>query len=202
MDYLAIAFVLIAIGVFLLVAEIFIPTGGFLVVAALGCFAFAVGIILYYGTMIEGVVAMIALAIGLPAIGYAAVAAWRRMSLDTVLEEQPTVPAVPTSELEALKGRTGKTVSPMRPSGVVEFDGRRYDALTEGMMLEAGVWVRCIDVKWGQIIVRQLEGPPDISDVTPEGPATPVATQPPTQQGLAKETAKPDNLDDFDLGLR
>ena len=58
MDYLTIALILIGLGVFLLLAEILVPTGGVLVVAALFFFAFAVGIILYYGTTTEAVVAI------------------------------------------------------------------------------------------------------------------------------------------------
>ena len=203
MDHLTIALILIGIGVLLLAAEVFVPTGGFLVVAALFFFAFAVGIILYYGTLIEGVVAVIGLAVGLPAVGYAAVSAWRRMSLETALEEPDAPPAVAASELEMLKGRTGKTVSPMRPSGSVEFDGRRYDALTEGVMLDAGVWVRCVGVKWGQVIVRRMEAPADVADIDPHAapPPGPKAEPPPGEEpGGGESRAGGD--DDFDIGLR
>lgn len=87
--YLTLALVLIGIGVFLLLAEILVPTGGILVVAALLFFAVGVGTILYYGSTLEAVVAVVGLAIGLPAFGYVAVAAWRRMSLDTVIDDPP-----------------------------------------------------------------------------------------------------------------
>src|SRR5215218_1664542 len=159
-SYLTIALVLIGLGALLLLAEIVLPTGGILVVASLLFFAVGVGIILYYGTMIEGVVAIVGLAVGLPVAGMIATAAWRKMSLDTVLDtpDSATSPgAAPGAESGALKGRTGKTLSPLRPSGTVEFDGRRVDAMAEGGMLDAGVWVRCVDVKWGQVIVRKLE---------------------------------------------
>lgn len=211
MDYLTIALILIGIGVFLLLAEILVPTGGFLVVGALFFFAFAVGIILYYGTTIEAAVAIVGLAVGLPATGYIAVLAWRRtMSLDTVLEDPSAAPpvAVPTSEVEVLKGRTGRTVSPMRPSGTVEFDGKRMDAMTEGTMLEAGVWVRCVDVKWGQVIVREMEEPPDAPPPTP-APAIdlrldvpPKTDAPAGEEPKKDEPKKPrDDFDDFDIGL-
>ena len=47
----------------------------------------------------------------------------------------------------------------MRPSGIVEFDGRRVDCVTEGMMLDANEWVRCVDVKAGRVVVRQIDKP-------------------------------------------
>jgi membrane-bound ClpP family serine protease len=174
MDYLTIALILIAIGVVLLLAEILLPTGGLLVVGALLFFAVGVGTILYYGDTIEAAAAMAGLAIGLPAIGFAAVHAYRRMSIGGTLDPAnpdgvgADLPQFP--DLDALKGRVGKTASPMRPSGTVEFDGRRVDALTEGMMLDAGVWVKCVDVKGGKVIVRQMEGPADVADIRLDDP--------------------------------
>jgi membrane-bound serine protease (ClpP class) len=202
MDYLTPALVLIGIGVFLLVAEVLVPTGGILVVAALLFFALGVGTILYYGTTIEAVVAIVGLAVGLPAFGYVAVSAWGRMSLDSALDE-PTA-AIPSAiETDPLKGRTGKTVSPLRPSGTVEIDGKRVDAMTEGTMLAAGVWVRCVDVRRGQVIVRKIEDAMDESD-----PPAPPPLEGAKPLGAAKrEEMKPEvkkppgEFDDFDIGL-
>ena len=140
------------------------PTGGVLVVGALLFFALGVGTILYYGSTVEGIVAIGGLAVGLPAATFAATAAWRRMSLDAALDD-PTGQASPVAPDGGLKGRTGKTVSPMRPSGTVEFDGKRVDAMTEGTMLDAGVWVRCVEVRRGQVIVRRMEEPADVADI-------------------------------------
>jgi membrane-bound serine protease (ClpP class) len=208
MDYLTIALILIGLGVLLLVAEILVPTGGILVVAALLFFAVGVGTIAYYGTTIEAVVAVGGLAIGLPAAFFAATAAWRRMSLDTVLEDQATAAAVPVgTETDTLKGRTGKTVSPMRPSGTVEFDGKRVDAMTEGTMLDAGVWVKCVDVKRGQVIVRKIDEPADVAGIDPTGAAPEPKAAPPTgEEPTRDEPPKPkpkprDDFDDFDIGL-
>ncbi len=220
MDYLTIALVLIALGAALLVAEILVPTGGILVVFALVFFALAVGVIMYYGTTIEAVVAVGGLAVGLPAAGFVAVAAWRRLSLDTALDDVPTDAQVAaTAETDALKGRTGKTVSPMRPSGSVEFDGKRVDAMTEGTMLDAGVWVRCVDVRRGQVIVRAMDLPPDVSEIEraddatalrlPELKAAEPTSEEPKRDGAGKDGAngkdgakRPrDDFDDFDIGL-
>jgi membrane-bound serine protease (ClpP class) len=62
-------------------------------------------------------------------------------------------------ELVGLKGRYGKTISALRPAGVVDFDGRRVDSLSEGMMVEPGQWVRCVEVQAGKVIVRPAERP-------------------------------------------
>ena len=67
--------------------------------------------------------------------------------------------------LEQLRGRYGKTVSALRPAGVVEFDGKRVDCLSEGTMIDPDQWVKCIDVKTGTVIVRQVERPPDLGNM-------------------------------------
>lgn len=190
MDYLTVALILIVVGVVLLAAEILLPTGGILVVGALLFFAAGVGTILYYGDTLEAAVAITGLAVGLPAAGFVAVAAWRRMSIGTALDSE-TADATAIDQpglagLDALKGRVGKTVSPLRPSGAVEFDGRRVDATTEGMMLDAGVWVRCVDVRRGLVVVREMEPPKDITDIQLDEPPRPATNSDP---------------DDLDLGL-
>jgi membrane-bound serine protease (ClpP class) len=206
MDYvLTLALILFAAGVVLLLAEILLPTGGILVVVSLLFFATGVGILLSTDRVTEAVVAIVGLAIGLPAAGYVIVSAWRKMSLGAVLPDDVGAGAVPIPgqlELEALKNRIGKTVSPMRPSGTIEIDGRRIDAMTEGMMLDAGVWVRCIGVRGTTLVVRQIEPPADISDLntaashSPAAPEIQLDTPPPT----SSPPPKPDDLD-LDLGL-
>jgi membrane-bound ClpP family serine protease len=173
-DYLTIALVLVAIGVVLLVAEILMPTGGFLVVGALLFFAGGVGTILYYGDTLEAAVALVGVSVGLPAAGFIAASAYRRMSLRSALDTEnmaATALDVPQlAGLAALKGRVGKAVTTLRPSGAVEFDGRRYDANTEGMWIEAGTWVRCVDIRAGSVVVREMEAPRDITDIQLDEP--------------------------------
>jgi hypothetical protein len=71
-------------------------------------------------------------------------------------------------------------------------------------MLEAGVWVRCVDVKWGQVIVRQMEEPPDAPGINPvvEALPAPKASAPTGEEPKKDEPKKPrDDFDDFDIGL-
>src|SRR5881392_1368470 len=118
--YLTVAILLIGLGVVLLAAEFFFPTGGVLVVAAVGCFALAVGLIVLYGDTQEAVAAVIALSVGLPIAGSVMFYGWRRMALKSALDSDnvdATVANTPeATSVEALKGRHGKTITPMRPS--------------------------------------------------------------------------------------
>ena len=155
--YLSVALVLIGVGGVALAAEFVVPTGGILVVAAVTAFAVAVGVILLYGDQDEAVAAVIGLGLAVPIVGGLMVSAWKRLALKSVLTTEVAAPPGPGSELAAYRGMTGKTVSPLRPAGVVQLAGRRVDALSEGPLIDAGVWVRCVGVRAGTVVVRVAE---------------------------------------------
>lgn len=168
--YLIVALVLAAVGLALMFGEFAFPTGGIFLVGSLALFAVAVGVVLYYGSRIEATVAVVAFCAGVPALGWGLVQAWKTLAIRRGLDPDAAggsiTQALPElSELDQLKGQTGKTVTPMRPAGAVQFGGRRIDALTEGMMLDPGVWVRCVDVKAGRVIVRRVDAPHELSDL-------------------------------------
>jgi membrane-bound ClpP family serine protease len=168
--YLVAALVLAAVGVALLVGEFAFPTGGLFLVGSLTLFAVAVGVVLYYGSRVEATVAVAAFCAGVPALGWGLVQAWKTLAIRRGLDPDAAggsiTQALPElSELDQLKGQTGKTVTPMRPAGTVQFGGRRIDALSEGVMIDPGVWVRCVDVKAGRVVVRRVDSPHELSDL-------------------------------------
>ena len=54
-------------------------------------------------------------------------------------------------------------------------------------MIDAGVFVRCVDVRGGKVIVRQMDAPKDVTDIRLDDP---------------KPVPRRDPLDDFDLDLK
>jgi membrane-bound serine protease (ClpP class) len=169
--YLVIAFTLAALGLAALGGEFAFPTGGFFLVAALVLFIAAVGVVLIWGTRTEAVVGVIGFCVGVPVVGWLMVRAWKSMALKSGLDPKraggTVAQSVPElSELDALRGLVGRTATPMRPAGVVLFDGRRIDALTEGVMLDAGVQVQCVGVKAGRVIVRKVNASAVLTDLT------------------------------------
>jgi membrane-bound serine protease (ClpP class) len=160
---LVLAYVLIAIGFLLMVGELFF-TSGTLLVLALTSIAAGVGLAFYHGSS-TGLFTLLGVLIALPLFGGFLARYWpktrmgRRMLLSAP-DEDATVASMPVNlELERLRGRVGRAVSDLRPSGVCDFDGWRVDTITEGMMVEAGGYVRCVDVRAGKVIVRPIEGP-------------------------------------------
>jgi membrane-bound serine protease (ClpP class) len=85
-------------------------------------------------------------------------------------EEDATIAQMPVHlELEQLRGRYGKTLSALRPAGVADFDGRRVDVLSDGTMVDAGQWVKVMDVRAGRVMVRRVERPPDLGEIDTSG---------------------------------
>jgi membrane-bound serine protease (ClpP class) len=167
------AYGLIALGLLLLFAEFLLPTG--LVLGALGIAALVVGVAMsFLGNPTRGLVTLIAVFTLLPILMPLAIKYWPRTAIGRRLilqgpDEDDHWAAMPNHlELERLRGRYGRTVSALRPSGVTEFDGKRIDTITEGEMIDTGHWVRCIDVRAGRVIVRQVEKPPDLDEFQPE----------------------------------
>src|SRR5262249_44724689 len=151
-SYLTLGLALIGAGFLLLAAELFIPTGGILFVLSVSGIAVGVVFAFLHDTTV-GLFTLLGVFVAVPALGSVLLHYWPRTPIGrpfflTSPDEDSTVASLPANqELEQLKGRFGRTLSALRPAGVVDFDGRRIDTITEGMMVDPGQWVRCIDVR-------------------------------------------------------
>ena len=162
-SYATLGFALIAVGLVFLVGEMFLPSG-FLLVLSVGCIAVGVGLTFAGGTTM-GMLTLLGVFIAIPLLAMLFFKVWPRTPMGrrfflTKPREDATLASTPAHmELDKLRGRIGKTLAPLRPAGVADFDGRRVDVITEGMMIEGGQWVRCIDVRAGRVLVRLVEKP-------------------------------------------
>jgi membrane-bound serine protease (ClpP class) len=106
--------------------------------------------------------------VAVPALATVGMYYWPRTAMGRRLilpDQDATIAQMPVNlELEQLRGRYGRALSDLRPAGVASFDGRRIDVITEGMMVAAGDWVRCVDVKAGKVVVRPTDAP-DLRDL-------------------------------------
>ena len=78
----------------------------------------------------------------------------RRVEED--LERQRAEEERARDEKLALIGSEGKALTDLRPVGVIEIGGRRFDALAETRMIEGGARVRVTAVEYNQIKVREV----------------------------------------------
>lgn len=161
-DSLALGYVLIALGIVFLAAEFVFPTAGILPVMALA--STGAGVLMTFVVSPKiGFVTLLVLFVVVPLAGRLLLEYWPHTPMGKQLilngpDEDQTVASLPTNlELEHLRGRLGRTLSALRPSGVTDFDGKRVDTMSEGMLIEAGKTVRCLDVRAGRVIVREVQ---------------------------------------------
>ncbi|MHC4698022.1 MAG: hypothetical protein ACYTFA_14915 [Planctomycetota bacterium] len=158
MSDVSILFILYVVGVLFLVGEIFIPSHGVLTLAGLGFLIAAVVKTFTYGGRGAGTVAIFACLVLVPAFAFLAIKYWPKTPIGRMIA--PPNPkltsadiSVPVEELQRHIGQLGRTVSPLRPVGICEFNGRRISCVAEFGMVEAGVDVEGIGIKGGNLSV-------------------------------------------------
>ncbi|HEV3145245.1 MAG TPA: NfeD family protein [Gemmataceae bacterium] len=163
-NQLTLGYVLIAVGFAFIFGEMVFSTHGMLLLVALCLDVIGVILVVQISDRYTGLITLAAVMLSFPLLIGLVFYLWprsplgRRMILRKNPDNDDTIASMPVLvELEQYRGRIGKVVSPLRPSGVVDFDGRRVDATSEGMMIDAATWVRCLDVKAGRVIVRPIE---------------------------------------------
>jgi membrane-bound serine protease (ClpP class) len=162
MDLLTVAYLLIVLGLALLIAELFLPTSGVLFLVSSLCILGGVVLTFVYDPS-KGMVALLAVFVAVPALATLMLYLWPRtpMAKRLILKDRDDVTALSPVhlELEALRGRYGRALSDLRPAGTADFDGRRIDVLSEGMMIPTGSWVRCVEVRAATVVVRKVDAP-------------------------------------------
>ena len=156
------ASLILVLGLLLLIAELFIPSGGVLGILAA---AALIGSILFAFSAPPpaGMIFLIVVVIALPTVIGIGLQLWpktplgRRMLLDGPTPEEIYPLDQRDYELSRLVGRVGRTITQLRPAGMTDFDGRRVDTIAEGMIIEAGTLVRVVDFKGHRVIVRKVE---------------------------------------------
>jgi membrane-bound serine protease (ClpP class) len=150
--------ILYAVGVALLIAEIFIPSHGVLMLAAVGFLGIAVYETFRMSTT-AGYGAVLLLAILLPTFAIVAVKVWHR----TPLGQKIAIPnPILTTEdagaqqhaLEPYVGRIGTSLTPLRPVGECRFGDDKVECVAESGMIERGVPVEAVGIVNMSLAVR------------------------------------------------
>jgi membrane-bound serine protease (ClpP class) len=131
------------VAVLMLVAEIFIPSHGLLTITGIGFLMWALVKTFLYGGQTAGTVAVLSSLVMVPAFIFLSIKYWPHTPIGRrIAPPNPVVTvadtSVPAVELSRFVGRTGRTVSPLRPVGICDFDGRRVSCIVEMGMLDAG----------------------------------------------------------------
>ena len=78
---------------------------------------------------------------------------WRRMVLNTKESGEEGFRST-RSELEALIGKEGVAVTPLRPSGTALIEGERINVVTEGGFVERNSKIVVVEVEGNRVVVH------------------------------------------------
>ena len=155
------AAILFVASVLLMMAELFIPAHGLLVV--LSCGLAVAGLVACF--MVSPLVGVLGVAVVLcvaPVALYFAVRYYPQSPVGRrIVLRQPEPGSIKgleseTSELAAMTGQKGIAISTLRPAGTCDFSGRRIACVSEGSVISAGALVVVIGVSGMQLLVRQV----------------------------------------------
>lgn len=145
----------------LIIAEVFVPSGGLISICALACLIGGVVIFFHYSNT-AGWIGVIAAVIMIPSLLIVAYKIFpktrfgRSVTL-TPPERQRGDAIADTSELKELLGAVGLVLTPLRPVGMCDFSGRRVECVAESGYVNKGEKVKVIRVQGTQLTVRVIE---------------------------------------------
>lgn len=155
--------VLLGAALVLMVVDIFVPSGGILTVTA-GVAAVAGVICLFRHDTTTGLTGALAVLVLAPAIVLFGLKIWPDTPIGRRIIGAPTEEEIERqiAEREAeekrrreLLGATAVVVVDLRPIGVVELGGKRYDAKSETFFVPAGTTVKVTGIDAHELRVRQ-----------------------------------------------
>ncbi|HSV30696.1 MAG TPA: NfeD family protein [Atribacteraceae bacterium] len=82
---------------------------------------------------------------------------WKRIGLYKKLKDR-VVPEEEKLNYRTLVGKPGRAVTVLRPSGIMEIDGKRYDVVSQGDFVSTGETVVVVEVHGNRIVVRPERG--------------------------------------------
>lgn len=159
--WLALAVCLYILFVLLMIAEVFVPSGGLLTICALFCLIGGTYIFFKQST-IAGIAGVILAIITIPLLLRYAYKNFPKTrfgkSVTLAPPERPQGDAIPdTQTLEQLLGAVGVVLTPLRPVGTCDFEGRRVECVAESGYVARDKNVKVIKVESTQLTVREVE---------------------------------------------
>lgn len=150
---------LLAAGLLLLAAEIFLPGGILGILGGMALLGAVAAGFAAFGPAI-GMYIALAIIIGGSAGMFMWIQFFPRTRVGRALTLQHTESEYKAADTDArrnLTGKTGKAVTDLRPAGIARIDSRNYDVVSDGMLIQRGSAVQVAKVDGNRIVVRQAD---------------------------------------------
>jgi membrane-bound serine protease (ClpP class) len=154
------AFILFAVALAFVAAELFIPSHGILGIFAMLLALAGVGMA-WKASPAFGVLSAILVVVIAPVVFYLAIQLYPRSAVGkrvilAVPDTSTGSMAQEAEKLAALLGQRGTALTLLRPSGACEFDNHRIDCTAESEIITAGTPVEVIRVTGTKVIVKAV----------------------------------------------
>ena len=148
----------------LIIAEVFVPSGGLISICALACLTGGAVIFFRHSTT-AGWVGVIIAIIMIPSVLVIAYKIFPKTrfgkSVTLTPPKRQQGDAIPdTPELKELLGAEGLVLTPLRPVGMCDFSGQRVECVAESGYVDKDKKIKVIDVEGTQLTVRVIEDGP------------------------------------------
>ena len=145
----------------LIIAEVFVPSGGLISICALGCLIGGVAIFFNHSTT-AGWIGIITAIIMIPSVLVIAYKIFPKTKFGKSVTLTPPKrwqgDAIPDTQwLKELLGAEGTVVTPLRPVGMCDFSGQRVECVTESGYVDKGRKIKVINVESTQLTVRVID---------------------------------------------
>ena len=145
----------------LLVAEVFVPSGGLLSVCSFACLTGGIVIFFNFST-VAGWIGIVVAILMIPTVLILAYRMFPKTRFGKAVTLMPPErelgDAIPDTEaIKELLGKSGLVLSDLRPVGMCDFDGRRVECVAETGYIEKDSKVTVIRVEGTQLTVRMIE---------------------------------------------
>ncbi len=158
--WITFAVLLLVFCAILLVVEIFVPSLGLLTVMAVLCLAGGLYIFFQMSATVGWIGVWTAVVL-IPVVWIVVYKLLPKTKLGRILELHHAlkgISAVPDQEkMNALNGKTGTVISPLRPVGMCQIDGKKVVCVSDSGFVEKQEQVKVIHVEGNKITVRKIE---------------------------------------------
>jgi len=159
--WIVFAIFLYFVSAVLLVAEVFVPSGGLISILSLACVIGGLAIFFRHSVATGWVGVGIAVVMIPSCVIFSYKLLPRtRFGKSVILSvpERSQGDAIPDSEqLKKLMGVTGTVVTPLRPVGMCDFSGQKVECMAEGGYVDKGKKIEVIEVQSTRVTVRVIE---------------------------------------------
>ena len=145
----------------LIIAEVFVPSGGIITISSLACLIGGIMIFFNHSPRAGwiGVIIAIVMVPSVLVVAYKIFPKTRFGKSVTLTPPKRKVgDAIPdTEELKEMLGAEGLVLTPLRPVGICDFSGQRVECVAESGYVDNNKKVKVIHVEGTQLTVRVIE---------------------------------------------